>query len=278
MKIDWIQLLVGFSLALLISLAARRARSLSRSGAAAATVLGTVIFGIGGFPWAVQMMTFFITSSALSRLFGKRKHALNEKFSKGSERDASQVLANGGLAGLFALLTWFYPGSRLLWLGFSGALAAANADTWATELGVLSRAEAVLITSGKRVERGTSGGISWFGTLAAFGGALLVGFFTALFWSSVTLGRLDPGGFALIMLGVAGAGLLGSLADSVIGATVQAIYYCPTCDKETERHPLHTCGTTTRQVRGLGWLDNDWVNIGCTLVGGAISLLLRFFL
>jgi len=274
MKMDWIQLVVGFILAVLISLAAKRAHSLSRSGAVAATVLGTVIFGIGGLPWAVVMMVFFITSSALSRLFGKRKQSLNEKFSKGSERDAAQVLANGGIAGLFALLHLFLPGLPLVWLGFSGALAAANADTWATELGVLSRADAVLISTGKKVERGTSGGISWFGTLASFSGALLVALFSSVFWGWVTGSADSPGGFVVRTLGLAAAGLLGSLVDSYIGATVQAIYFCPTCKKETERHPLHSCGTATTRIRGLAWLDNDWVNISCTLVGGGISLLL----
>jgi uncharacterized protein (TIGR00297 family) len=274
MKLDWIQLAVGFILALVISLAAKRAHSLSGSGAAAATALGTVIFGLGGFPWAVIMMVFFITSSALSRLFGKRKAGLNEKFSKGSERDAAQVLANGGIAGVFALLHVFFPDAPLIWLGFCGALAAANADTWATELGVLSRSGAVLITTGRVVERGTSGGVSWFGTLAAFSGALVVALFSTFFWSWVT-GLPDALGAAILRtLGLAAAGLLGSLVDSLIGATIQAIYHCPTCQKETERHPLHTCGTPTTLMRGLPWLDNDWVNIGCTVVGGGISLLL----
>jgi uncharacterized membrane protein len=58
--------------------------------------------------------------------------------------------------------------------------------------------------------------------------------------------------------------LLGSLFDSFLGATVQAIYFCPTCDKETERHPVHTCGTPTAMIRGWEWLNNDWVNFGCS--------------
>jgi uncharacterized protein (TIGR00297 family) len=274
MKTDWIQLVVGFMVALAISLAAKRAHSLSRSGAAAATLLGTVIFGLGGFPWAVIMMVFFITSSALSRVFGKRKAGLNEKFSKGSERDAAQVLANGGIAGVFALLHAFFPDSPLMWLGFCGALAGANADTWATELGVLSRAGAVLITTGKPVERGTSGGISWFGTLAAFSGALLVALFSTVLWGWATGLPDSLMAGVLRTVGLAAAGLLGSLVDSLIGATIQAIYTCPNCQKETERHPLHSCGTPTTLVRGLPWMDNDWVNISCTVVSGGISLVL----
>src|SRR5512133_267555 len=92
-------LLIAFALAALIGAAAWKAHALSPSGALAATALGTVIFGLGGLGWAVVLMGFFISSSALSRLFRKRKVRLDEKFSKGSQRDAGQVLANGGIAG-----------------------------------------------------------------------------------------------------------------------------------------------------------------------------------
>ena len=132
------QIIYGFILAIIVAYGAYRARSLSRSGAFAATFVGTVIFGIGGWQWAVLLLTFFITSSGLSRAFRKRKAGLNEKFSKGNERDAGQVFGNGGLATFFAALHAFYPESILPWIGFAASLAAVNADTWATELGVLN--------------------------------------------------------------------------------------------------------------------------------------------
>ena len=71
-------------------------------------------------------------------------------------------------------------------------------------------------------------------------------------------------------------GLAGSLVDSLLGATVQAIYHCPSCQKETERHPLHSCGTRTVPVRGLAWLDNDWVNTTCTLSAALLAVGLWF--
>ncbi|PJH75824.1 MAG: DUF92 domain-containing protein, partial [Anaerolineae bacterium CG_4_9_14_0_8_um_filter_58_9] len=74
------QLLLGLLFALIIAFLAYRARSLSRSGAYAAVLVGTLIFGLGGWQWAIILLTFFISSSALTRLFGKRKAALNEKF------------------------------------------------------------------------------------------------------------------------------------------------------------------------------------------------------
>ncbi len=98
------QILYGFLLAVIVAILAYRVHSLNKSGAVAATIVGTIIFGVGGWQWAVLLLTFFITSSALSRLFRKRKEGLSEKFSKGHERDAGQVLGNGGLATFLAAL------------------------------------------------------------------------------------------------------------------------------------------------------------------------------
>lgn len=261
------QILLGFILAILIAFLAHRAHSLDRSGAIAATVVGTVIFGVGGLSWAVLLLTFFITSSALSRAFKKRKAGLNEKFSKGHERDAGQVFGNGGIATLFAALHGLYPEAAWPWIGFAAALAAVNADTWATELGVLNPTSPRLLTDLRKVvEKGTSGAVSLWGTLASLLGAAVIALPAVLLsghWS------LNTGHFLLITV----AGLAGSLFDSLLGATTQAIYYCPACQKETERHPLHTCGTPTEQIRGWNWLDNDWVNFACGAAGVVVALL-----
>src|ERR1044071_7462543 len=122
------QLLYGLILAVIVAYLAYRVHSLNKSGAFAATLVGTVIFGIGGWQWAVLLLIFFITSSGLSRAFKKRKQGLSEKFSKGNERDAGQVFGNGGLATLFAALHAVYPGSFIPWVGFAASLAAVNAD------------------------------------------------------------------------------------------------------------------------------------------------------
>ncbi|HEX5809695.1 MAG TPA: DUF92 domain-containing protein [Anaerolineales bacterium] len=266
------QILLGFLLATIVAYAAFRAHSLNRSGAIAATVVGTIIFGMGGLQWAILLLTFFITSSGLSRLFKKRKQGLDEKFAKGHERDAGQVLGNGGLATLFAALHAFYPDSVIPWIGFAASLAAVNADTWATELGVLNPTAPRMITNlSKCVEKGTSGGISVFGTLASLLSAAVIALPAVLLSPQ---GTLSTNYFLLITA----SGLAGSLFDSFLGATVQAMYYCPTDKKETEKHPFHTCGTQTVHIRGWKWLDNDWVNFACGAFGVVIALLgITFF-
>ena len=259
------QLLIGFLLAILIAYLAYRARSLNRSGAYAAFVVGAIIFGLGGWRWAILLLTFFITSSALSRAFKDHKREANEKYAKGGQRDAGQVFGNGGIPALFAALHVFFPEAIWPWLGFAASLAAVNADTWATELGVLSPTSPRLITDMRKVvEKGTSGGVSLVGTLASLAGAGVIGLLAALLFPA----GIDWSIFFWITL----AGLLGALFDSLLGATVQAIYYCPACQKETERNPTHSCNTETNQIRGWKWLDNDWVNFACGAFGVGVVL------
>ena len=260
------QILYGFVLASIVAYGAFRAHSLNTSGAIAAIVVGTIIFGIGGWQWAVLLLIFFVTSSGLSRAFKGRKANLSEKFSKGHQRDAGQVFGNGGVATFFAALHAFYPESLFLWIGFAASLAAVNADTWATELGVLNATAPRMISDlRKRVEKGTSGGISLLGTLASLLGSLAIAL--PAVWLSPA-GMLDANYFLLITA----AGLAGSLFDSLLGATVQAMYFCPADQKETEKYPLHTCGTQTIHIRGWKWLDNDWVNFACGAFGSLIAL------
>jgi uncharacterized protein (TIGR00297 family) len=235
----------------------------------AAAVSGGLIFGLGGFPWAVLLLTFFISSSALSRAFTRRKLELSEKFSKGGRRDWGQVLANDGLGALLVIAHTLRPGEAWPWIAFAGAMAAVNADTWATELGVLNPSPPRLITTGKTVERGSSGGVSILGSLASLGGAALIGILAALLstW-------YDPSasGILTVTLAVVLGGLSGATFDSLLGATVQAIYHCTVCNKETERHPLHVCGAETTHLRGWLWLNNDLVNLIASVVGAVLAM------
>lgn len=257
---NWQQLLLGVGLAVIISVVSHRVGALSSSGALASAIVGGATFGLGGWPAALLLLGFFISSSALSAVGREPKLALTEKFSKDSRRDAGQVLANGGLAAILAAVYGLGGGAWWL-LGAAGALAAANADTWGTELGVLSSSRPRRIVDGRAVAPGTSGAVSLLGLVASLGGGALIG---ALAWAW----RLDPRWLLWVTLG----GLIGSLFDSLLGATVQAIYTCPTCEKETERHPLHVCGTQTHLLRGWRWLDNDVVNAMGALAGAVVAI------
>jgi uncharacterized membrane protein len=171
-----------------------------------------------------------------------------------------------------------------------GAMATVNADTWATELGVLSKWSPRLITTWRQVERGTSGGVSALGTLASVAGAAAIGLaaigylaldglFGAVDIGAVDIGRAGPPILKLsgvweawqIVLVASVAGLAGSTFDSLLGATVQAIYYDPHRHKETEkRHALD--GQLNVHRRGWRWLGNDQVNLFSSFVGSLAAI------
>ena len=265
-----ISLLLGLAFSVIITALAYRRGSLSQSGAAGALIVGTLIFGLGGWVWGVVLGVFFISSSLLSHFKEREKASVAEKFEKGHRRDIGQVFANGGLGAFIAVLSAIAPADYWFFL-FIGVMATVTADTWATELGTLSKAAPRLITSGRTVEVGTSGGVSPLGTGVSFVGGLLIGLTAGLL---APLAGLLPWS-AMLPVALIGAlsGATGSLIDSLMGATIQQIYYCDTCQKETERK-LHRCGTTTRPLRGWSWMNNDLVNLISSLGGGFTAALL----
>jgi uncharacterized protein (TIGR00297 family) len=262
-QVSTANLLIGFGLAAVAAGVAWRLGMLSVNGWYAAIPLGGLTYGLGGLPAAILLLAFFASSSLLSRAFARAKRQVSANFAKGGRRDWAQVVANGGVA-VFSLVmaATGWVATPFAWVAFAAALAAVTADTWATEIGVLSAGQPFLITSGKRVPPGTSGGISFLGSGVALLGALLI---SALAWS---LGLIT---FTVLPF-VGLAGLLGSFIDSALGATVQAVYWCPQCKKETERYPVHYCGHSTTLYRGWRWLDNDWVNFLSSLAAALIAI------
>jgi len=194
---------------------------LTAGGAAAALAVGAATILGTGWRGLLLLLAFFVSGSLLTR--------------GGGRRNARQVLANGGVAAVAALL-----GS---WPAFAGAVAAAAADTWATEIGAHSPTPPRLMTSGAPVPPGANGGVTLLGTAGGVLGAAVI---AALAWllgpRAGGPGSTHPGGLAAV---VAGAGVLGMLVDSLLGATLQGPE-----DK---------------------WLDNDAVNLAMTLAGAGLA-------
>ena len=249
---------IGLLVAAIIATLARATKSLSRGGAVAATGLGTIT-AAAGYPWAILLIAYFAASSALSRFGAAEKDRLTGSIvAKGAQRDARQVLANGGVFGVAVLGMLIQPGVWWTALG-AGALAASAADTWATEIGTRFGGVPRSIRTGRPVPVGTSGGVTVIGTLGALAGALFVAAISvAIGWTRLTA-----------LAAVAG-GVVGAFADSIIGATLQARRWCDACGVATER-VKHDCGSSTRPNGGVSGLDNDTVNLFSGILGGAAA-------
>jgi len=226
-------LVLGLSLAAVVSLIAWRGRALTGPGAGIAVGLGSMAVGLGGFTFGVAMAAFFVSSVVAGQVRSGRS-AL--------PRDGWQVLANGGPATLFASAGHLLGEPTLVAAAF-GALAAACADTWASEVGARVGGRTLRLLPPGEVAPGDHGGVSLAGSLAAFGGAVLIGL--------ITLVVSHPSTAMAVIVG----GLFGALLDSVFGGWLEP----------RAGHP------------GLSFYDNNLNNATATLVAGLVTASLVSF-
>ena len=210
-------------------------------------MVGVLILDGSGWHGGAVLAAFFVSSNLISRLGSRTAVGLD---AKNDRRDGWQVFANGGAAAIGALLS--PPNSPAGLWAVTAALAAAAADTWATSVGIRSRAPPRLLWFGRTVPAGTSGGMTPAGTAAAVVGALVV----------AAVGALTAGSSLLLPVGTL-IGFLGMVADSAAGAFLQGRFHCPRCDQASE-WPVHRCGTSTTRKGGVAWLNNDGVNFLAT--------------
>jgi len=245
--------------------AAYAGRALDARGAVGGGLFAASLVGLGGWAWALPGFVFFVLSSALS-LLGGPEAAGSEG---GDGRTLRQVLANGGVAwaflGVFALAAAQRGAPSSIWYaGFLGALAAAAADTWATEVGGRVASRPWSLRACTRVPAGTSGAVSLAGSAAAAVGAGTVAAAAVL-----AGGSLGTSTGETTVIGVV-AGLVGMTADSLAGAVLQARYRDPGTGWIIERPP-HQASVPVRGWRGV---DNEAVNLLGTTVGALVAIVL----
>ena len=213
-----------------------RKRSLAPSGASAAFAVGFLSLACG-YRFGLTLLLFYWTSSKLTKVGKARKEAVEEGVGSGEgERNYVQVLScslvgvifsaahvyvrEGGLVDAQPIDCAADPVAAFLAVAYLAHFAACNGDTWASEVGILTRRRTYLITTLRPCPPGTNGGISVLGTTAATAGGGFIGLVFAL------AGSIEVGAVAVaqtvpcVLMGSA-AGLLGSTVDSVLGATLQ---------------------------------------------------------
>jgi uncharacterized protein (TIGR00297 family) len=244
----FIMIVIGTILAALVAVGSWKIKFLDPGGASLAFLMGSIIFGFGGWSFTFPILGFFILSSLLSKIGKSKKRQIEVSYQKTGIRDFQQALANGGVAMTIVLIV-FFSGNESLYLVYLVSIAAATADTWGTELGIFSKSKPVLITNFKSVEPGTSGGITLMGSTAAVAGSMLIILIGSIYY------ELSFAQF--IFLGL--LGFTGSIVDSLLGATIQGQYICKACAKRTESK-FH-CNKEAKIIQGYRLVDNDFVNI-----------------
>ncbi|XP_042207277.1 transmembrane protein 19-like isoform X1 [Homarus americanus] len=266
-------------LPILIAWRGLQGRSLSFSGAVSGLAVGFLLT-LGSYVFFANLLVFFISSSKATKFLSSKKRKLEENFKEGGERNWVQVVCNGGVASLLALFYMMDCGCgehpidmiynyRCSWLNLAvlGALSCCNGDTWASEIGtVLSIGDPVLITSLQSVPRGmllgTNGGISLVGLVVSLMGGFVVGlghYFTLLMCVSNSIMISAPPQWPIIFVGAIG-GLMGSVIDSVLGATVQF------SGIDSEGKIVERPGEGVIPICGSNILDNHAVNLISSLL------------
>lgn len=252
-------------------------RFLDASGALAAGLLALSVFVFAGPVWAAAPLTFFLLSSVLSSVSARiRSTTHSPKQERGRHRDAVQVLANGGVGWIILIVFAIWPDPRLIWV-YTASFAAAAADTWATEIGTAVRGRTVSIIGAGEVEPGVSGGISVAGLTASMLGAVSVLVAAMLVQGASSaqelVSTLKVVSDMTAVIAVIGGGILGSVADSLLGATLQGVYRGEDgVETESRGGPRRP----NRLIRGLHWVNNDVVNAFCTLVGAIFAILILY--
>ena len=247
----------------LFALAGWLLHGVDAGGAIAGMAVGTGLLASAGLPAFAILGAFFFSSVFLGRLGKGRRDEVALVVEKGGRRDTWQVLANGGV-GLVTALAYGVTRQPALLVACGVAFAEATADTWASEIGVLSPSRPRSILSREVLPAGASGGVSSLGTFASLAGSLLVG----IIFLAGYRGLLGYAEAFRAAIWVAAGGFAGAIIDSVLGATVQAQYECSLSGKLTERS--RTNGMLNVLTRGYRWVTNDVVN---ALSGAASALL-----
>jgi uncharacterized protein (TIGR00297 family) len=197
-----------------------------------------------GLPGLAVMVSFFAIGTAATGLGYRVKAARGIAQEKGGARGWRNAWANGGVPAFLALLAGA-AGTRtgaapalLLAVAYSAAVATAAADTCASEVGKAYGRRTVLITTLRPVPPGTEGAVSLEGTMAGLAGGALVGAVGA------AVGLYSWPVAAV----VAAAGLLGSLAESVLGTVAER----------------------------KGWMGNHLLNAFNTAAGAGIAVAMAF--
>ncbi|MCC7055381.1 MAG: DUF92 domain-containing protein [Gemmatimonadaceae bacterium] len=251
--------LVSAALGPVVAAIVWRAGTLTAGGAVTAALIGSTS-ALAGLDWMCILLAFFVSSVLLGRVGRERKRQRSAAvIGKAGARDAMQVLANGAVFALGAAAAASGRGTDAIAAIALGAVAAATADTWGTEIGMLAGAPPRSILTGAPLEPGMSGGVTAQGLIATAAGAITL---ATLAWALGWPGR--------VVIAAAAGGAAGAMADSVIGATLQQRRRSPGTGRLTERL-RDDDGTPTEWAGGVRWLDNDGVNFAATCIGAGIA-------
>ncbi|KAK2978213.1 hypothetical protein RJ640_024246 [Escallonia rubra] len=283
---DSVQPVVAVLISSAIAIRAYRRKSLDFSGALVGFIVMTIHLAVN-YRCGAMLLVFFFTSSKLTKIGEDRKRSVDADFKEGGQRNWVQVISNSGISTILVMILWKLTGSQDKCLdskesrlvtsligGIIGHYCCCNGDTWSSELGILSDAQPRLVTTFKQVRRGTNGGVTRAGLLAAIAAGSIIGVTFALLGFFTTKCTYDVALKQLLVIPLSAlAGLSGSLIDSLLGATLQFSGFCSVRNKIVGKP-----GPTVKKISGLSILDNNAVNFVSILLTTVLTSIVCLYL
>lgn len=274
MLYDFTQYIVGLTLILTLGFVALKAKAIDKGGLIAGILVASIIFLGGGFGWLLTIIAFFISAAVLTKHRYEYKRMLGFAQDNSGKRGWPNIIANGSIPAALALLEFIAiagGGHGVVFSAvFVGSVAAATADTLATEVGLLSKAKPRnIIHLRHAVDHGTSGGVTILGELTIVVSSLMVGLLASL------VGVIEGATSIVISISLIG-GISGATLDSILGATIQGVNKCAVCGTVTESHTHHD--KEAKRIRGVRFIDNNMVNFLGIGFGAALSFIAFFSL
>lgn len=302
--------IVAIVLATFLAFHGLKKKSLSPSGAAAAFVIGALILSNELKTFGVSLIVFYLVGSRVTKVGKALKGKLEEGHQEAGYRSAWQVFCNS-FSAFFAAVLWdglfskdsfartllppnlaivartyhsalrcpvdasFGQGwSRFLLFATLGHFACCLGDTMASELGILSKSAPFLITTWRRVPPGTNGGVSALGTLASVAGGVIMGI-----TMSITLIMESSACFAVSSIVLrdflfwgAFGGLVGSLLDSLMGATIQRTRFSSRTKRILQDDTIVEPGSNeVETISGINILTNNQINLLSSILTALIT-------
>ena len=240
-SVPYLHVALALTFALVLGYLAYAAGIADVSGLISATLVGVLIIVFANIWWFLLLLTFYLLGGGFTKYKYKYKQSLGIAQGKGGARGYKNVFSNSIVAIAASVAYPMFPQSASIILyTYMGSVATATGDTLASEIGTTHKGSPRMITTLKKVEPGTDGGVSSLGEIAATAGSFAIALLALLFG---VIEIKTGSNWLLGMLIVTISGFVGTNIDSLLGATMQQ--------------------------RGI--LSNNGVNVVSTILGGVVA-------